>query len=480
MKFSMGLSLVASLLASFIGSPSWAAEWALTAKSSTGLYETDVSTLSVKQEIVQSWMRETLERPAKDAVTHKTYVATITQRSDDCQRRRYALGEYIRRDAAGVVAASGQTGGGWQDVVPGSVAESIWRATCVAFNPPKQEPWLASISAGEWRVLGRSTDNKYSLSLKSDQIIKVKEGFVLTVVRSEYASPEWIDGYAVKYIVAASLTDCVNEKNASAGADFYISPSLRVRAARVDDKEPQFVPIAPGSFLANSIKDICATATQASTTHSEPQGGLVSGTAWAGNKGYLITSSHVIEGGKKILVYSNGVRVGEAKVVLDDPANDLALLKFAKPPSTKLKILPIADHGAPLGKSVFTLGYPEPEALGQNVKMTAGQISSTTGFRNDARLLQISIPIQEGNSGGPVISLDGVVFGVVKSKLTRFDDDDGSLPPENVNYAVKASYIRPLLEDLPDLGNYEVVKAGNQDELVASATAAVFMLIVSQ
>ena len=122
--------------------------------------------------------------------------------------------------------------------------------------------------------------------------------------------------------------------------------------------------------------------------------------------------------------------------------------------------------------------YPEPGVLGQQIKMTAGQVSGTSGPRDDGRFLQISVPIQPGNSGGPVISSDGVVVGVVKSKLLRFDDAD-SPAPENVNYAVKTSYLRPMLEDLPDLGNYEAMKASpSQEQMVSDARGAVFMLVV--
>src|SRR5439155_18777600 len=78
--------------------------------------------------------------------------------------------------------------------------------------------------------------------------------------RSIYAKPEWIDGFAVRYMVAASITDCVNEKSAPAGLDLYVSPSLRVKSVRIDTKNLKFEPIPPGSFLANDLKGICSSA----------------------------------------------------------------------------------------------------------------------------------------------------------------------------------------------------------------------------
>jgi len=112
--------------------------------------------------------------------------------------------------------------------------------------------------------------------------------------------------------------------------------------------------------------------------------------------------------------------------------------------------------------------------------MTAGQVSSTAGYQDDARYLQISVPVQEGNSGGPLIGPDGTVLGVIEAKLLRFDERKDNPAPENVNYALKASYIRPMLEDLPDLANYTVIKPQpNLDQLVAEARKAVFMVVVS-
>lgn len=205
------------------------------------------------------------------------------------------------------------------------------------------------------------------------------------------------------------------------------------------------------------------------------------GTAWASDKGYLVTASHVIAGGRTIELFQGGKKVGEARVVADDKTNDVAVLKYVPKAGIKLKMIPLAEKPGALGRSVFTLGFPEPDVMGQAVKLSKGDIAAMSGVQDDARFLQISIPIQQGNSGGPVVGFDGSALGVVSSKLTRFSGEKDALKPENVNYAVKVSYLKPLLAALPDLADYTPIQAAgaSQEELIAQVSQAVYMVVVS-
>ncbi len=78
---------------------------------------------------------------------------------------------------------------------------------------------------------------------------------------------------------------------------------------------------------------------------------------------------------------------------------------------------------------------------------TVGNVSAVAGLGDDTRYLQISAPIQPGNSGGPVLDENGNVVGVVVSKLnvlklaSAIDD-----VPQNVNFAIKASVLNNFLE----------------------------------
>jgi hypothetical protein len=79
--------------------------------------------------------------------------------------------------------------------------------------------------------------------------------------------------------------------------------------------------------------------------------------------------------------------------------------------------------------------------------MTKGEISSLSGLQDDPRHWQISVPVQPGNSGGPLFDEAGNVIGVILSKLDaiKVAKFTGDLP-QNVNYAVKSIYALPLLK----------------------------------
>ena len=117
--------------------------------------------------------------------------------------------------------------------------------------------------------------------------------------------------------------------------------------------------------------------------------------------------------------------------------NDLALLKIQNFNTNQLKFT-ISNSISETGSSVFALGFPYAlSLLGNEIKLTDGKISSTSGYQNDAKTYQISVPVQPGNSGGPLFDENGNVIGIVSSKFTLGD---------NVSYAVKSNLLIKLLE----------------------------------
>jgi S1-C subfamily serine protease len=121
------------------------------------------------------------------------------------------------------------------------------------------------------------------------------------------------------------------------------------------------------------------------------------------------------------------------------------------------------------------MGYPVAEILGQGPKYTNGVVNSLSGVGGEASLLQISVPVQPGNSGGPLVNERGEVVGIVTSTaaVQTFLAVTDSLP-QNVNWAVKAEYARPLFNS-PGFRIY----AANGKEAVQRVRQAICMVEVS-
>jgi S1-C subfamily serine protease len=168
--------------------------------------------------------------------------------------------------------------------------------------------------------------------------------------------------------------------------------------------------------------------------------------------GYILTNYHVIEDANKVLIEitDNGnVKAYYAKVIQKDIDNDLAILKIDDAsfvPYTEVAYSFVARGDINIGASVFTIGFPYAlSGMGKNAKFTNGTISSKTGYNESINSFQTSIPVQPGNSGGPVFNDKGELIGVVYSKIMTAD---------NVSYAIKMSFVKNLMEVLPDSPPY--------------------------
>ena len=197
------------------------------------------------------------------------------------------------------------------------------------------------------------------------------------------------------------------------------------------------------------------------------------------SNGYLLTNYHVVEDAGEIKVQTSQGAL-PAKLVNADPANDIAVLKVR---GRFLALSIAASRKVKLGDSVFTVGFPNITLQGMKPKLTKGNINSLAGIRDNPRYFQISVPIQPGNSGGPLVNEKGNVIGVVVSSLSDLAtlETTGTFP-QNVNYAVKSSFVLAALEAIPQVGVNlkEPVVGGNRPfrDVAAEAEAAVVMILV--
>jgi len=167
--------------------------------------------------------------------------------------------------------------------------------------------------------------------------------------------------------------------------------------------------------------------------------------------GIIATNAHVVEDASNIeVIVSNeiGTFTYKAKILLVDTKNDVALLKIEDEKFKGLNTIPYGiTENSDVGSKVFTIGYPLNDVMGSNYKVTDGIISSTTGIADDVRYYQISVPLQPGNSGGPLFNKDGNVIGITSARL---NGKAVGTQIENVNYAIKSSYLLNLYNMIPN------------------------------
>ena len=162
--------------------------------------------------------------------------------------------------------------------------------------------------------------------------------------------------------------------------------------------------------------------------------------------GALVTNHHVVHGCDGV-----GVRIGDdirrADVVFAVEPQDLALVQL-RPEQGRMSRFGVARIAAQdeafLGERLIVFGWPLTGRLSADGVLTSGTLSAWTGLYNDADFLQMSAPIQPGNSGGAVLGETGLVVGVVSYTYTG--GKSATVVPQNVNFAVKSATLLRLLD----------------------------------
>ena len=180
---------------------------------------------------------------------------------------------------------------------------------------------------------------------------------------------------------------------------------------------------------------------------------MYSGTGFLfSDKDYVITNWHIVRGANNIKVkFINGEKI-KAEVAVKDIQNDIAFLKLERQPQLPPSDLKIGDSSKMnISDEVFTIGYPAHWLLGENPKYARGEVNALSGMKDDPRVFQISVQIQPGNSGGPLFNSSGEVIGITCASLDpKVTIGIFDALPQNVNYAIKSSYISALLPMLPE------------------------------
>ena len=167
-----------------------------------------------------------------------------------------------------------------------------------------------------------------------------------------------------------------------------------------------------------------------------------------GAKGEILTNSHVVDACQTITVKLASGNSETGAVLARDERNDLAVVRLVGASNLPASVASFRE-GIPLraGDVIVALGYPLSGLLATDANLSVGNVSALAGLADDSRYVQISAPVQPGNSGGPLLDASGHLVGIVTAKLNavriaRFTGDI----PQNVNFALKAEVARTFLD----------------------------------
>ncbi len=208
------------------------------------------------------------------------------------------------------------------------------------------------------------------------------------------------------------------------------------------------------AYVTNPILEISAIAIRYSSLpvvearrESSDRAPIVErGTGFAVSRtGLVLTNAHVVQDCKEMRTASAFTEVRTTALVAIDPSNDLALLKVSPAPDDAAVFR--EGRGLRQGDTILAIGFPLPGVLASEASLTTGTVTALAGLRDDVRYLQVSAPIQAGNSGGPLLDGSGNVVGVVSATL----NSDAAVQltgnaPQNVNFAIHGSVVKVFLD----------------------------------
>lgn len=171
--------------------------------------------------------------------------------------------------------------------------------------------------------------------------------------------------------------------------------------------------------------------------------------------GYLVTNFHSVNGAREIFVevLRDSMTNFRAEVVATDEELDVAVLKITDERFEKFERLPFmfGKKGAKLGQDVYTLGFPRKDIVYGN-----GSISAMTGYHGDTAAYQVSVPLNPGNSGGPLLNTKGEVVGIITA---RNEEETAAA------YATKAEHFIEYIETLEEKFEEEPIKLSRRNSL---------------
>lgn len=225
-----------------------------------------------------------------------------------------------------------------------------------------------------------------------------------------------------------AVFNCINDAVTSSYLKFMGAPELRQLLNKEENKALEFEDIALNRGLNPSeIEQAMEASVTVKTNLGHGSGFVVS------SDGYIVTNLHVIANAKKIEILSTDQIPLEAVLIRQNEYKDLALLKVEKSFPYSFPIS--TEKNYKIGDDIYAIGTPNSVELGQS--LSKGIISGERNSEED-RYIQTDASVNTGNSGGAMINGQGMLLGVVNSKMS-------GIGVEGIGFAIPAFEIGKAL-----------------------------------
>jgi len=331
------------------------------------------------------------------------------------------------------------------------------------------KPWIGllfalaiatPVRAADWRPL--PSPPEYQATVDLDSVAATKGYARFTLRRAWAAAQPHASGKEYFSTRLQYVADCNTRTAALAVTQYHGADRKLIHAdLKPQLKRSEFAAPEAGSDLAEALKLACVRIAESggvqagAAKKAEPPAAapakpalprVSSGSGIVVHRaGSILTNQHVVKDCDAYEVIDDANRRLKAKLLAVDAKNDLALLAVEEslPAAAALR----RDAAPRLGEPVTVVGFPLVNVLGARPSVGFGNVTSTVGIRGNTSQMQISVPIQRGASGGPVLDQSANVIGVVVSKLDalKLAERMGDLA-QNVNFAIRGEPVRAFLE----------------------------------
>jgi len=299
-------------------------------------------------------------------------------------------------------------------------------------------------AAANWREVGNDGASLDKAYLDTDSV-KTEGAFKTAQIMVVFTAPQTnSSGFVFDRRVVTDGFDCASRKAVVIQTLGYMQQKVVAHSPVTPDWQTKMKPMAAGGEGARVLALVCGAASPTpapATPGPPPAPGQVQASSGSGifvnGDGIVLTNAHVAGTCKAIIVKAYNASPVPGALESVDPKNDLALVR-TRPGYGAPAVFRAQNRPARLGENVGVVGYPLAGLLSSEPKATFGQVNSVAGMNNDYTLLQISAPIQPGNSGGPVYDQNGFVLGIVVSTTSPALIAKIGVVPQNINFAIRS------------------------------------------